>query len=148
MRLEKYHLKADKTLNVFEFISIGPNGAIRKMIHFQPTYTIGVYNLAFGDKHTTTNAIDDLIITNNGDTDKVLATVADALYIFLDKNPEALVYATGSTPGRTRLYRMGITRFYEEIQQNFFLFGRINKEFYEFEMGKEYEGFLAQRKFK
>lgn len=148
MRLEKYHLKADETLNVFEFISIGSKGAIRKMIHFQPTYTIGVYNLAFGDKHPTINAIDDLIITNNGDTDKVLATVADALYIFLDKNPEALVYATGSTPARTRLYRMGITRFYEEIQQNFFLFGRINKEFYEFEIGKEYEGFLAQRKFK
>ncbi len=118
MRLEKYHLKADETLNVFEFISVGSKGAIRKMIHFQPTYTIGVYNLAFGDKHPTTNAIDDLIITNNGDTDKVLATVADALYIFLDKNPEALVYATGSTPARTRLYRMGITRFYEEIQQN------------------------------
>ncbi len=106
------------------------------MIHFQPTYTIDVYNLAFGDKHPTKNTIDDLVITNNGDTDKILATVADALYIFLDKNPEALVYATGSTPARTRLYRMGITRFYEEIKQNFFLFGRINKEFYEFEIGK------------
>ena len=42
---------------------------------------------------------------------------------------------------------MGITRFYKEIQVDFQLFGRINKEFYEFEIGKEYEGFLAQRKF-
>jgi hypothetical protein len=76
-----------------------------------------------------------------------LATVAAALYAFFDKNQDALVYATGSTPARTRLYRMGITRFYEEIQHDFYLFGRRNKEFFEFEIGKEYEGFLAQRKF-
>jgi hypothetical protein len=57
------------------------------------------------------------------------------------------VYATGSTPARTRLYRIGITRFYEEIQLDLILFGRIGKEFYEFEPGTEYEGFLAQRKF-
>ena len=147
MKIEKYHLRSDETLSVFEFISVGPKGAIRKIIHFQLTYTPGLYNLAFGDKDPLTGEIDDLAITNNGDTDKVLATVTAALYIFLDKNPDALVYATGSTPARTRLYRMGITRFYEEIQHDFFLFGRTNREFYEFEIGKEYEGFLAQRKF-
>jgi len=147
MKIDRYHLKSDETLSVFEFITIGPKGAIRKIIHFQPTYTPGLYNLAFGDKHPVTGEVNDFAVTNNGDTDKVLATVVAALYTFLDKNPETLVYATGSTPARTRLYRMGITRFYEEIQQDFFLFGRTNKEFYEFEIGKEYEGFLAQRKF-
>ena len=70
-----------------------------------------------------------------------------AVYVFLDKNPKAFVYATGSTPARTRLYRMGISRFYNEIEKDFNLFGRIGKEFYEFEIGKEYEGFLTQRKF-
>ena len=147
MKLNIYHLKADETLSVFEFISVGPKGAIRKIIHFQPTYTPWLYNLAFGDKHPVTGEVDDLAVTNNGDTDKVLATVVATLYTFLDKHPEALVYATGSTPARTRLYRMGITRFYQEMQQDFFLFGRINKEFHEFEIGKEYDGFLAQRKF-
>ncbi len=147
MKLDRYHLKADETLSVFEFISVGPKGAIRKIIDFQPTGVKGLYNLAFGDKHPVTGEIDDLAITNNGDTDKVLATVVTALYAFLDTNPEALVYATGSTPARTRLYRMGISRFYEEMQQEFILFGRIGKEFYEFEIGKEYESFLAQRKF-
>lgn len=147
MKLDRYHLKADETLSVFEFISVGSKGARRKIIDFQPTDVPGLYNLAFGDKHPVTGEIDDLAITNNGDTDKVLVTVVTALYAFLDKNPEALVYATGSTPARTRLYRMGMTRFYEEIQQDFILFGRIDKQFYEFEIGKEYEGFLAQRKF-
>jgi len=146
MRVEQYHLKSDESLSVFEFISVGPKGAIRKIIHFQQTYTPGLYNLAFGDKHSATGEIDDLAVTNNGDTDKILGTVIAALYTFLDKNPEALVYATGSTPARTRLYRMGITRFYKEIQQDFYLFGRIDKTFYEFEIGKDYDGFLAQRK--
>lgn len=147
MKLERYHLKADETLSLFEFISVGTKGSIRKIINFQPTGIPGLYNLAFGDKHPVTGEIDDLAVTNNGDTDKVLATVVTALYAFLDKNPKSLVYATGSTPARTRLYRIGIARFYEEIQQDFILFGRIGKEFYEFEIGVEYEGFLAQRKF-
>jgi len=148
MKLDRYHLKADETLSLFEFISSGPKGAIRKIIDFQPTVIPGLYNLAFGDKHPATGEIDDLAISNNGDTDKVLVTVVTALYAFLDKNPEALIYAIGSTPARTRLYRMGITRFYEEMQEDFILFGRIGKEFHGFEIGKEYEGFLAQRKFK
>lgn len=147
MKVDKYQLDSDETLSVFEFISVGPKGAIQKIIDFQPMETPGLYNLAFGDKHPVTGKIDDLSVTNNSDTDKVLGTVVAALYIFLDKNPDAWVYATGSTPARTRLYRMGITRFYHEIQQDFYLFGRIGKEFYEFETGKEYEGFLAQRKF-
>lgn len=147
MKVEKYHLKADDALSVFEFISVGPKGAVRKIIHFQLTYTPGLYNLAFGDKHPVTGEIDDLAVTNNGDTDKVLGTVVAALYTFLDKNPDASVYATGSTPARTRLYRIGISRFYEEVKTDFYLFGRLGKEFYEFERGKEYEGFLAQRKF-
>ncbi len=147
MRIDKYHLKSDETLKVYEFISIGPQGAVRKIIHFQPTNTPGLYNLAFGDKHSLNNEIDDLAVTNNGDADKVLGTVVAALYTFLGNNPEALVYATGNTPTRTRLYRMGITRFYKEILQDFYLFGRIGKGFYEFEIGQEYEGFLAQRKF-
>ncbi len=147
MKVDRYHLKSDESLTVFEFISVGPKGAIRKQIHFQPTYTTGLYNLAFGDKHPDTGELDDLAVTNNGDTDKVLGTVVAALYTFLDKYPEVFVYATGSTPARTRLYRMGITRFYDEMIQDFNLYGRIAKEFYEFEIGVEYEGFLAQRKF-
>jgi hypothetical protein len=54
MKVEQYHLKSDESLSVFEFISVGPEGAIRKIIHFQQTYTPGLYNLAFGDKHPAT----------------------------------------------------------------------------------------------
>lgn len=147
MKIEKYHLKSDSTLSYFEFISIGSKGAIRKMIEFQNTSTPGLYNLAFGDKHPETNEIDDLAISNNGDTQKILATVVAALYAFFDRNPEAIVYATGSTPARTRLYRMGITKFYDEIQNDFYLYGQLGNKLYIFEIGVEYEGFVGQRKF-
>lgn len=42
---------------------------------------------------------------------------------------------------------MGITKFYDEIQSDFYLYGRMDDELYIFETGIEYEGFLAQRKF-
>ena len=147
MKLPKYHLKAESAFTRFEFISEGPKGAIRKLIEFQKTTDPEVYNLAFGDKDAITSGINDLAVTNNGDTDKVLATVVAALYVFFDKYPVAYVYVTGSTKTRTRLYRMGITKFYEEIQEDFYLYGQIGDNFPEFKLGKDYDGFLAQRKF-
>jgi hypothetical protein len=147
MKVEKYHLKSDNTFTYFEFISVGSKGAIRKIIEFQATSIPNLYNLAFGDKDAVTGELDDLAISNNGDTQKVLGTVVAALYTFLDRNPEAIVYATGSTPTRTRLYRMGITKFYDEMQNDFYLHGRIGDKLYIFEAGIQYEGFIAQRKF-
>lgn len=146
MQLDKYALKAESSLTVFEFISEGPNGLIYKLIQFQDTNQPNVYNLAFGDKNSETGELDDLAVSNNGDTDKVLATVVAALYAFFDKYPDAFVYATGSTSARTRLYRIGISRFYDEMIEDFELYGQAGNEFHAFEVGKKYSGFLAQRK--
>ena len=96
MKVGKYHLTSDETLSVFEFISVGPKGAIRKIIDFQPTDIPGLYNLAFGDKHPVTGEIDDLAVTNNGDTDKILATVVAALYTFLGNVINRLVGLSSS----------------------------------------------------
>ena len=76
-----------------------------------------------------------------------MATVVASLYAFFDKYPDAFVYATGSTTARTRLYRMGITRFYDEMIEDFYLYGQVEDEFHPFEIGTDYIGFLAQRKF-
>lgn len=147
MRIEKYNLKAEKELTRFEFISEGPKGAVRKLIEFQATTMIGIYNLAFGDKDNRSGEIDDLAVSANGDTEKILATVVSAVYAFFDKHPDAFVYASGSTRSRTRLYRMGITKFYDDMKLDFYLFGQIGDNFTKFEIGVEYDGFLAQRKF-
>lgn len=93
-----------------------------------------MYNLAFGDRNADTGEIDDLVVSNNSDTDNVLATIIAALYDFFDKHPNAFVYATGSIKARTRLYRIGITRFHEEMTQDFELYGQIGDEFYIIEL--------------
>lgn len=147
MKVEKYSLKAENTLTYFEFVSEGPNGFIRKLVLFQETNEPNLYNLAFGDKVGEPNIIDDYAISNNGDTEKILATVVSALYAFFDKHPNAFVYATGSTKARTRLYRMGITHFYNEMVEDFYLYGQSGDDFFDFEIGKDYTAFLVERKF-
>ena len=147
MNIDKYALKAESSFTTFEFISEGPKGLIPKIVQFQKTNRAGIYNLAFGDKSSETGRIDDLIVSDNDDSEKVLATVIGALYAFFDKHPYVFVYATGSTNARTRLYRIGITHFYHQMSEDFNLYGQIGDKFYEFELNKDYAGFLVQRKF-
>ena len=90
--------------------------------------------------------IDDKVISNNGDSEVVLATVVSAIYAFTDKHPDAWIYATGSTKSRTRLYRMGITKYMKEVKQDFEIFGEINKAWESFEKEIDYESFLVKRK--
>jgi hypothetical protein len=111
VNLPKYQLKAENELIVFEFISEGPKGKIPKIIRFDETHIEDVYNLGFGDKNLETGDLDDMSVSNNADSEKVLATVVSAIYAFTDKYAGKWIYATGSTDSRTRLYRMGITKF-------------------------------------
>jgi hypothetical protein len=146
MKLDRYELKAEKSLTVFEFVSEGPKGKIAKLVQYGETNLKGFYNLAFGDKDLATGEIDDSIVSNNSDSDKILATVVATVYAFTDKRPEAWVYATGSTRSRTRLYRMGLTKYLDEILEDFDLYGQKEGEWQVFEKGVEYVAFLAQRR--
>ena len=146
MKLPRYQLKAEKSLLVFEFISVGPKGQIPKLVKYSETNLKGLFNLAFGDKDNKTGEINDLVISNNGDSEKVLATVIATLYAFTDRHPEAYVIATGSTKSRTRLYRMGITKYFDEIKKDYFIYGLHNDEWENFQTEIEYEAFLAKRK--
>jgi len=146
MQLPRYELKAEKSLMVFEFLSEGPKGKIPKLIKFSETNLKGVYNLAFGDKNQDTGEINDLAVSNNGDSEKVLATVVATVLAFTDKYPTAMVYATGSTQARTRLYQMGITKYLLEIQKDYVVFGQKDNIWHPFKKSVNYEAFLAYRK--
>ncbi len=76
MKLPKYEIIASNSALSFEFTSVGKNGAVQKLVLYEQTDLPNVLNLGFGDKHPTTGEIDDLVITDNGDSEKVLATVA------------------------------------------------------------------------
>jgi len=146
MNLPKYPLSSSDNMMTFEFISEGPKGLIHKLVKFQPTNLKEVYNIAFGDKDLSSGTIDDTVISNNGDSEKVLASVVSTIYAFTDKFPDTWIYAIGSTKSRTRLYRMGITRFLSEAEENFEVLGERNDEWEVFRKDVEYESFLVRRK--
>ncbi|MDQ6764321.1 MAG: hypothetical protein M3015_17090 [Bacteroidota bacterium] len=146
MNIEQYQLKSGLELLSYEFISEGPKGLIYKRIQFTLVNRQGVYNLAFGDKDLATGEIDDKVISNNGDSEKVLATVVGAVFAFLNQNPDAWIFAAGSTSSRTRLYQMGIAKYYDEISEELEIYGRIKDDWHPFEKNKDYQAFIAKLK--
>jgi hypothetical protein len=146
MNIEQYQLKSGLEFLSYEFVSEGPKGLIAKRIQFTPVNGQGVYNLAFGDKDPVTGEIDDKTISNNGDSEKVLATVVGAVFAFLDQYPDAWIFAVGSTSARTRLYQMGIAKYYDEIRGELEIYGRIKDHWHPFEKNKDYQAFIAKLK--
>jgi hypothetical protein len=136
----------DDDYKTFEFVSEGPKGRFKKAVQYLETTTAGIYNLGFGDRNELTNEIDDLVVTNNGDSQKVLATVVKTLFVFTDHYPDAWIMATGSTLARTRLYRMGITNNLLLIEKDFHVFGLKGNSWVKFEKNGPYEAFLVMRK--
>jgi hypothetical protein len=147
MNKPKYLYKSEEFLKNYEFLSEGPKGNIKKIVQFTNTSLENVYNLAFGDYDENTKSINDLSVSNNGDSLKILATVASIVYAFIEKYPNAFIFATGSTSVRTRLYRMGITNNLAEIKEDFDILGlNEQSQWVEFVIGDDYEAFLISKK--
>lgn len=89
MKLPKCPLASSYRLTTFEFVREGPNGLIHKLVRYQATNLHRVYNLAFGDKDHSTMEIDETTVANNGDSEKVLATVVATIYAFTDRYLDA-----------------------------------------------------------
>jgi hypothetical protein len=146
MDLNRYTFSTERTHTSYEFISEGRNGAIRKGVNFQLIDARReIYNLAFGDYNEDTDEIDDLAISDNEDRDKILATIAATVLDFSDNHPTATVIATGSTIARTRLYRIGITKNYENISEIFDVEGYAGG-WIPFMKGVDYQAFSVKRK--
>jgi hypothetical protein len=146
MALEQYKVTTSEHAMIFDFTSIGKHGEIRKCVHYSETNIPNIYNLGFGDVHPIHGNIDDLAISNNGDSQKVLATVAATALTFAEYYPDGWVYIVGAMPARTRLYRIGIANNLDFIAEHFLVLGLRNGEWLLFEPNQEYEAFLARRK--
>ena len=146
MRNERYEIETTPSPATYTFVSEGRKGRITKIIKYVELENSGFYNLGFGDKLGDTEDFDDKIVSNNGDRQKVLATVAATIYDFTDKNPTAFLVVKGSSLSRTRLYRINISNFWEEISRDFHVFGQLNKRWYPFEHNQDYAVFLLKRK--
>jgi hypothetical protein len=147
MQYENYpsfHIADD--LSIFDFYSIGKHGKLTKRIVFMRTDTPGVYNLAFGDIDQK-GEMDDVTISDNGDRNKILATVAKAVDEYTRRYPRRWIVFKGSTNDRARLYRMAIGLNLEQLSIKFHIYGLKGEEFVPFQRNMHATAFLVKRKF-
>jgi len=147
MNENSYRFEKGPQTFYYEFYSDGPNGRIKKVVQYQQvSMDEEVFNLGFGDVDIETGEVDDLSISNNQDTRKVLATIAKTVLAFMQEHPTAIIMAKGSTPARTRLYQMGIAQFWDEINEIVEVKGLTNNEWQSFEKGINFEAFFIFKK--
>ncbi len=146
MLKDHYHLRSTAKELTYEFDSVGPKGTVIKVVTYREINVKNVYNLGFGDKDPDTGYVSDLAVTNNNDSQRVLATVARTLYLFTERYPDAIIIATGSTEARTRLYRMGITNNLEAAEQDFDILGQTATDWEPFRKDIIYYAFSVRRK--
>lgn len=150
MQYEKYNdVAASSDKLEFKFESEGPKGKIEKVVQFAQTQNEAIYNLAFGN-YNKDGSIDDETTNDNKDRNKILATVAATVYEFTAQYPDRIVFFCGSTPERTRLYRMALTINLEQLKSDFRIYGVLKGmgtfERVLFRKGVDYFGFMVERK--
>jgi len=148
MNLERYKYSTNESFLDFEFHSEGPKGKVKKIVRFSPQNANGItyFNLGFGDWNEEKKQVDDKIVTNNQDREKILATVASTVLEFTRHFPDVMVYAKGSNPARTRLYQMGLVANWDEIDPLLYVYGFFKNKWLPFEKNINYEAFLVLRK--
>jgi hypothetical protein len=131
----------------FEFLSVGHKGSILKRIEFVSTETPDIYNLVLGDVNDD-GKINYNSISDNGDRNKILATIVKVIEDFCCQYPERWVYFCGSTRERTRLYRMAVGLNLEELSIKFYIFAEVDneEEYILFDKNMDIKAFLVKRK--
>lgn len=148
MNLDHYDYRKKNTYKNYEFFSEGPRGRIHKVVRFTllPFEIASVYNLSFGDWNEQIKKIDHRTVSNNGDAEKVIATVAAIIIHFTALRPDAILYIRGSNDARTRRYQMSIARMWTEIEKIFYVLGETNEGPELFRKNVNYDAFFIYRK--
>lgn len=131
---------------IYEFESVSTIQTIRKIVVFSPLpENPEIFNLALGD-YLQDGTISDLTVSNNSDMEKVMATVIQTMFRFFEKYPDNFLYFKGSTPQRTRLYRIIISRELSEAHKVFELYGAIDEKLEPFKENRPYDFFIIALK--
>jgi hypothetical protein len=138
-------LYINEGFSVIDFFSIGWRGVVPKRIIFTPTRFMGIYSLTFGDVDIKGN-INDYSISDNGDRNKILATVIHAIDTYLNYYPDRMIFFTGSTKVRTRLYRMVIGLNLDYLSHRFEIYCQTDTGIITFQKNLQVQGFLIRRK--
>ena len=141
--------------HLFLFYSEGPKGVLKKLIIYSPLDDLtDVYNLGFGTLKINQEGkeyLDGTEVSDNGDRDKILGTIALTVFSFTDKYPDKKVYLTGSNKIRTRLYQMAINHAYGELSERFIILGDTSDDpdtyhLQKFVSGINYTGFVVEKR--
>lgn len=148
MNIEQYQTSYDSSNLSYIFQSIGPNGIIIKVVLFKKMNlrNRNFYALSLGDWDETNGNINYYSVSNNSDTDKVLFTVGQIIFEFLNHFQNANILIVGSTISRTRLYQMTFAQNINEIAKFFEIEGFRNGRWEKFKTGINFEGFLLKLK--
>ncbi|QDK81467.1 hypothetical protein EXU85_23790 [Spirosoma sp. KCTC 42546] len=147
MNLPRYEVRASTDRLNYMFVSEGPKGRILKVISYSYLEDLEVWNLGFGDYNILTDEIDDQIVSNNGDGRKILTTVAFTLNEFFATQPSAVVFFTGSTSRRTKVYGRAISSYWKDISDQFLVEGVNSYGVSEpFQQDKLYAGFQIRQR--
>ena len=145
MNYEVYPVRHDSSFTQFRFQSKGRHGIVEKAINFSPITGL-IYNLALLDFDPITQDYSDKTVTDNGDMPEILATVMAVMMEFLDQYPERMIYFTGSSDTRTRLYQIAITKVLNVNESKVTVLGYLHEEWVAFEPNKAFESFLIAKK--
>ncbi|NOS92150.1 MAG: hypothetical protein HOP30_09525 [Cyclobacteriaceae bacterium] len=148
MAITHYPFVSSKNSLEFEFYSKGRNGKVKKLVRFSPQNANGTtyFSLGLADVDEETGNINDLSISDNQDTELILATVALTVLDFLQQFQDALIFVKGNTPSRTRLYQIGISSNWDKIKSHVLIYGHFEGQWEVYQKNKSYEAFLAKRK--
>ncbi|MGC4035512.1 MAG: hypothetical protein QM764_06085 [Chitinophagaceae bacterium] len=114
----KGYFATKKSITRYEFVSIGPNGQIKKRIEFTPLRKRNYFNVAFGDVMKN-GRISDTVYSNNQDIVRIMATVVETMKDFLKENKAAKLVFTGSRDDRTAFYKNILGRYHKTLFANY-----------------------------
>ncbi|HEY5749019.1 MAG TPA: hypothetical protein VIU12_23285 [Chryseolinea sp.] len=146
MDISHYPIQTEEDHLNYSFFSHGPKGRILKTVWFKPIQIEPrkVFNLILEDVDEVTKKASTDVISNNGDRDKVLSTVAQSVIMISKRYPEACIIARGNSPARNRLYRMMISNHLMEIQTHFLVYGIVGVRVEEYRKDQNYDGFMVK----
>lgn len=143
MKILPYSITIDSQFR-YTFLSVSDTKTVRKLVLYDLISTeFNLFNLALVDQ-LEDGTLDDLSVSDNNDMVRIMATVIHTMHLFLEARPDATIFFSGSTPSRTRLYRLAISQNIALFDETFTVKGLLNGEPEQYRPNTPYEGFTVQ----
>ncbi len=106
----------DGVSHQFWFVSTGKRNILKCVQLDMMEETEEYYHLSLLDFDHEQGCLREDIVSNNGDTNRVLSTVAHCMILFLHRFPETKIIFTGNSRSRDRLFRIQMNNQFNKIK--------------------------------